>query len=183
MDCKAMLPKAEEIYQCMSCGHSSSYDELGILQIPAYAVNREKLLRELGNTEYLNSLVHMLKKIENIKYASPGYAIGKSKIQHNFSLLVLDSKNNNNPFIAADMAAAVSEDQSDEMQVISLFAKCMDAGILHRFLLSTKPVEEKAKSLAKAYGIHLVENITDESIPSVFELIKRVCEKDQLKDD
>jgi hypothetical protein len=177
-----MLPKAEEIYQCMSCEHISSYDDLGILQIPAYIVNREKLLSELGNTEYLNSLVHMLKKIENIKCASPGYAIGKSKIQHNFSLLILDDKNNNNPFIAADMVV-VSEDQSGEMQVISLFAKCMDAGISHRFLLSTKSVDEKAKSLAKAYGIQLFENITDESIPSIFEMIKRVCQKDPLKGD
>ena len=180
MDCKAMLPKAEEIYQCMSCGHSSSYDDLGILQIPAYVVNREKLAYGLGNAEYLNSLVQML-KAENIKYASPGYAIGKSKIQHNFSLLVLDDKNAS-PFIAADILIASEADQSEEMQVISLFAKCMDATILHKFLFSTKPIDENAKSLANAYGIHLFENIADDdSITSVFEMIRRVMPKTSIK--
>jgi hypothetical protein len=181
LDCKAILPEVERTYHCMDCGNNSSYEELSILQIPHYAVNQDKLPKEFGRREYLNLISSRL-VLDGIRNSIPGFAFGASNIQHSFSLVVFfDDKNNDDsdnggdsskPLIAAD---TIVEGQSAETQVLSLFAKCMDTGINHRFIFSERSVDEKTRSLAEAYSIKIIEDISKpQSLENALKMIKEI---------
>jgi hypothetical protein len=89
--------------------------------------------------------------VKGIDVLAPASLKGTSQIAQKFALVVYDK--DRVPILICDKA---DEYQSAETTILSLFAKSIDVGVKRLALLSSGELEEKAMTLASAYGIKVI---------------------------
>ena len=174
LECKAMLPNIDQEYICLKCGKLSNQDELDILQLYAYTINLQKLDEVLNYDNHLLSVVEELDRI-GIKSELSGSIVGSSKIEHTFALVAYNEKNL--PILVIDIIEN-NNNKTDEMLVLSFIAKCLDAKISNKILLTISGLKEGLRELININRIILVEaNTKDEAVLEVTQIITEIYNK------
>jgi hypothetical protein len=151
MSCKALLPGASEQYVCLGCGRQSKHNELTMLRLPICVVNMAKVADFAIGSEGLTRELSLALSVKGIDVLAPASLKGTSQIAQKFALVVYDK--DRVPILICDKA---DEYQSAETTILSLFAKSIDVGVKRLALLSSGELEEKAMTLASAYGIKVI---------------------------
>ena len=160
MSCNVLLPTVSEQYFCMGCGRKSERKELAILRMPIYVVDLEKLSEfSAGSDDFVNALTKDL-ELAGVRVIQDSTLKGASQVSQEFSLIVCNS--DGVPLFVCDRA---DKYQSAETAILSIFAKGIDVRIKQLGILTEERLEEKAASLASAYGITIM-TINQEDLKS-----------------
>ena len=125
-----------------------------------------------------------------IKSGISDSVVGMSQIHHTFDLVVYDSKNM--PKLIMDviessqqnvMKNAIgtintprSENDKQEMLVLSFIAKCIDTNISNKIILAIPRLKKNLKPLINYNGIILIESLTnDDAIIEAAHSIAQIC--------
>jgi hypothetical protein len=85
---------------------------------------------------------------------APAQMLGKSGVKHEFSLAVLTDSGS--PVVVTDAELSVKE--VDEMKVLKFYVKVFDVSPKKAILCVCPRLNERARGLAKEYGIIVLEN-------------------------
>lgn len=162
LQCNSILPSTEQYNGCLNCGKFSAQDDLHLLQLFTYTINPEKLLSIIDRNDYLDLLRARLTKT-GIKVSFPGTVTGSSMLEHQFDLVVSDDDQNGIPVLVGDfleLSASQDNDSTNgnaETLVLSFIGRCIDVKARNKVFMSFSKFSERAKILANAHGVHLVE--------------------------
>ena len=161
LQCNSILPSTEQYNGCLNCGKFSVQDDLHLLQLFAYTINPEKLLSIIDKNNYLDLIRERLTKT-GIKVSFPGTVTGSSNIEHQFDLVVFNDDQNGLPVLVGDfLELSVQENDSTngnaETLILSFIGRCIDIKARNKVFMSFSKFSERAKKLANAHGVHLVE--------------------------
>jgi uncharacterized secreted protein with C-terminal beta-propeller domain len=107
-------------------------------------------LESMGDFESLATTL-----IDEGKHAkAPAQMLGKSGVKHEFSLAVLTKSGS--PEVVTDTELSVKE--VDEMRVLKFYVKVFDVSPKKAILCVCPRLNERARSLAREYGIVVLEN-------------------------
>jgi hypothetical protein len=139
---------------------------LQLLQLFAYTINPEKLLSIIDKNDYLDLLRERLTKT-GIKVSFPGKVTGSSKLDHQFDLVVFDDEQNGIPVLVGDFLELSAQDNDStngiaETLVLSFIGRCIDIKARNKVFMSFSKFSERAKILANAHEVHLVEIRNDD---------------------
>ena len=166
LECKAMLSNIDQLYICLKCNRSSLNEELKIFQLFTYAINQQKLFEKLNDNNFMFFVVEELGRV-GIESKQLGSIIGTSKIEHTFSLIVYDDKNN--PFIVVDTIQFEEqnnnnnnriENEDDNTQILSFIGKCLDTRVSNKIILAIPALKQNIRELININKITLVESKT-----------------------
>ncbi|MEM2910248.1 MAG: hypothetical protein QXO01_04195 [Nitrososphaerota archaeon] len=153
-ECGNMTQNPTVLLQCWVCGELQTIDEAKYIEVNKYLLDHTK--RELLAKVTFN-LTPIIQRVSALGWvAKKNYGIrGKSGIEHNFTLALWPYEYGlkKTPDVVVDIHTGVVE----EIQVLGLYAKIIDTEIRNAMLTAVPMASEKAKALAKYYGIIIVE--------------------------
>lgn len=89
-----------------------------------------------------------------MKASAPALILGKSGVKHEFSFALLEDPGK--PVVVVDTELSVKE--VDEMKVLKFYVKVFDVSPSKAVLCVSPKLAERARSLAKEYGIVVLED-------------------------
>jgi hypothetical protein len=162
LECKAMLSNIDQQYVCLKCARSYSESEVKILRLFTYTVRIQKLDEKLSADNFLVSIIEELDKI-SIRSKQSETVTGKSGIKYTFPLVVFDDMDL--PFVVVDaiqlgeeyIYRGKGEGEEQETFVLSFIAKCLDAQISNKILITLPYLKENVRELININQIVLIE--------------------------
>jgi hypothetical protein len=154
-DCNAMLPEIDQLYGCLHCGKFSRQDEPQILHLFKYTIKSEKLSSVFDKSSYVSSIRDRLDKI-GIRSVFSDAITGSSSIMHTFDLIVYD-KQDSPQVVLHILKSQLNDSDDDEAKVLSLIGRCLDVNVSNKILISLSKLKDRAKILAGAYGVNVIE--------------------------
>ncbi|MEM4316151.1 MAG: hypothetical protein QXT66_07380 [Nitrososphaerota archaeon] len=147
-------------YTCTRCNNISAEEDLALSQGYRYVLNPEKSAFISNYTLDLRTLIETAESSGWV-VRTPATIQGNSGVAHTFAFLAHNPRSPPNEGLAIDVE--VSVDKVDQSKVLSLFSKALDAAIQSTALGVVGDIEERAKVLARSFGIHLVvgSNVAD----------------------
>ena len=173
LNCKALLPQAQDLYTCYSCCRSWKGGQLKELHLMKYNVDLEKLSKYFIEYDLLPLVAERLYKKHGLKAESPGKVKGLSKIEHTFDLLISHYESGE-PILVADLLVDGMDSNSAQggMRILAFYAKCLDANfatssIIKKVLVTQSELSNDARELAAAYGVRTVQSPDLENVVSL----------------
>lgn len=150
--CREMTASPKKTLICGGCGKAFSEDDAAVAEAYIYRVNPEKTSVIAMESMDLRPIIEKLRDMG--WEARPSASLkGKSGIEHQFFLVV--NGGNEGRRLAVDIT--MGEGVVDEVQILSFYAKALDAGVWQSILVAVPGVTDKARRLAEFYNIILVE--------------------------
>jgi hypothetical protein len=182
-ECNAMLPEIERLYGCLQCAKFSRQDELQILHLFKYNIKPEKLSAEFDKSSYVSSIKDRLDKI-GIRSVFSDAITGASSIMHTFDLVVYD-KQDRPLVVLLILESPLNGSDDDEATVLSLIGRCLDVNISNKILISSSKLKDRAKILAQAYGVNVIETSDhhdNHHLTTVVDTVTQLCNSTKNKD-
>ena len=172
LECKSLHSEIEQQYICLKCTKFFTKDELRLQQLFTFYVDQNKLSDIDKEYTSMSGLASELIKI-HIKTALPGYLMGASRIRHEFSLVVFDSKDT--PILVVEKIEQIQNDKDIETKILSFIAKCTDTKISSKILVVIPDLNEELKVLATTYGIIVIGSDTEEDASSrIYSTVREI---------
>jgi len=175
-NCKSMHQLAPQQYICLKCLNVSASQELEILQVYTYEVNKNALSRILEGDDLMNRISDSLLAL-GIKCRVYTVIKGSSNISHEFPLVMYDSKES--PLAVLDLLQIGQYESQEEdylkLYILSFFGKCVDINIKHRILVTPSDLPAEMKIWGDAYDLKIVEGKTYEEVrPQIIRIISQL---------
>jgi len=178
LNCKALLPQAQDLFTCYSCCKSWNEGQLKELHLMKYNVDLEKLSKYFVEYDLLPLVAEQLYKKHGLKAESPGKVKGLSKIEHTFDLLVSHYENGE-PMLVADLFVDGMDGDTAQggMRILAFYAKCLDSNfatssIIKKILVTQSELGDDARELAAAYGVRTVQSPgADNMVSLILEML------------
>ncbi|MCS7115786.1 MAG: hypothetical protein RMJ15_02090 [Nitrososphaerota archaeon] len=156
LDCRNPFPTPKARYMCNN-GHTFDENELALFQVKAYRLNPAgRTLLEKATLD-LESILQVLVD-KGWLVESPVVIRGRAGVDHEFSFAVWTSKNDwegKPPDIVGELV--FSEGEADPTVILAFWAKSYDVEAKEKIILAVPGLDEKAKTLARGYGMHVIE--------------------------
>lgn len=155
--CGGFYPTPEKHYTCDN-GHSFEEQNLAIKEVKAYRLNPAKhalVERELIDFE---SILEEMRKA-GWPVEAPAKIKGESGVHHEFVFAVWmddEALKGESPDLVADLYT--EEKEIDSIAPLAFQAKAMDVHSKEKVLIAMPGLDERAKLLAKSFGITVVES-------------------------
>jgi hypothetical protein len=170
--CSVLLPTVARSYQCFECGKASEEEELNIVRLPTYTVNREGIVNAIDQSTDLDATAKELEKL-GIKAIPNGSITGLSRINHTFALIIYDKRDL--PLMVVEIIGSNSE---AEQSLLSFIARCNDAKILDKVLIARRSLNPNLKELAEINSVKVVESDNNDAVPAaLLDVIKQAIHK------
>jgi hypothetical protein len=167
-----LLPTVARSYQCFECGKASEEEELNIVRLPTYTVNREGIVNAIDQSTDLDATAKELEKL-GIKAIPNGSITGLSRISHTFALIIYDKRDL--PLMVVEIIGSNSE---AEQSLLSFIARCNDAKILDKVLIVRRSLNPNLKELAEINSVKVVESDNNDAVPAaLLDVIKQAIHK------
>lgn len=169
-DCKYMTPNPTQILQCWSCGEIQEVDSAKFVELYTYNLNPdaqatiEKLTIDfMPIINRMSKLGWVVRKDFKIK--------GRSGVEHIFTLAAwpYEDVSKTKPSIVVDLHIGIA----NENNVLSVYAKSIDTNIKNVIFAVVPSMNDKARALANAYGIVIIEA---NDIGSMLDILTNVME-------
>ncbi|BBE42032.1 hypothetical protein [Conexivisphaera calida] len=155
LECQAIFPTPRAMYTCEN-GHRFDEGELALLPVKAYRPTPEgrALLEKM--TVNLEEELRILREM-GWHVEAPAKVPGRSGIAQEFSFAGWrdGDRTRDPPDIAGELI--ISDNAVDSAAMLTFWAKSMDTRAKHTIFMSIPGLSEEAKTLAKSYGINVVE--------------------------
>ena len=175
-ECNAMLPEIEQLYGCLHCGKFSSQNEPQILHLFKYDIKPEKLSAVFDKSRYMSSIMDRLDKI-GIRSVFSDTITGSSSIVHTFDLVVYDKQDR--PLVVLHiLESPLNGINDDEASVLSFLGRCLDVNVSNKILISLSKLKERAKILAGAHGVNVIETSDQHNnyhLTKVVDTVTQLC--------
>ncbi|MCS7135888.1 MAG: hypothetical protein RMJ14_05230 [Nitrososphaerota archaeon] len=153
-DCGNITQNPIILLKCWTCEEQQTIDEAKYMDVSTYTLDYTK--RELL-AKFTFNLAPIVQRVSALGWvAKKDYKIkGRSGIEHTFTLALWPYEHSlrETPNIVVDIHMDITE----EVHVLAFYAKIIDTGIRNAILAVVPRMNEKAKALAKYYGITVVE--------------------------
>jgi hypothetical protein len=183
--CGAISSTPKQLYKCEN-EHTLNESELIFYEIKAYELNPNK--RTFIEKMYID-FKPLLKEISNMGWyvRSPAIIPSQSGIEHEFTfaLWAPEKRGEGPPDIVIDLYT--SNEEVAPTIVLAFQAKTMDIQAIEKVLIVMPKLNEKAKVLAKSYGISFIEaeassEIVKKTNSLLLSMVKKM-EKESLEEE
>ena len=182
-ECNAMLPEVEQLYGCLHCGKFSRQNEPQILHLYKYTIKSEKLSAVFDKSGYVSSIKDRLDKI-GIRSVFSDAVTGSSSIMHTFDLVVYDNLDRPQVLLHI-LESPLNGINDDEATVLLFIGRCLDVNVSNKILISLSKLKDRAKILASAYGVNVIETSDqhdDHHLTKVVDTVTQLCNTPKNKD-
>jgi hypothetical protein len=155
-NCKSTHQVAPEQYICLKCLNIHESQDLKIMQIHAYSLNKSRLSQFLKGDDFLNRISRDL-LASGITCKTNANVKGNSNTIYEFPLAVYNGKES--PFIVLDILRGQYVDEQEEylkLSILSFFGKCSDMNLRNGILVTFTVLPDEIKSFGEAYGLKII---------------------------
>ncbi|MBO3770006.1 MAG: hypothetical protein QXS51_03620 [Thermoproteota archaeon] len=167
---------------CSRCEKNYREEDYNPFEVYGYSVNEER--KEIIEIETLD-LGSVVKNLRSAfwEVKTSVFLSGKSGLEHPFTMVAYRPGTDRASEETRIIVDIFFEDKSiNEIPVISFFSKILDVEVKHAILLAVPSANDKAKELAKSYGISVFEcGKMDEVADTLWNAIRPIVEEEASK--
>ncbi|MEM2321410.1 MAG: hypothetical protein QXS79_05990 [Candidatus Bathyarchaeia archaeon] len=152
LSCKSAFSDPKVEYLCSS-GHVFGENDLVVYSVMAFKVNPEKRVLIERLTFDIEVILKPIRDV-GLTVKAPVTLYGRSGIKHDFSFAVWHS-DDAPPIIVGSLY--LSDKAASAADVMALWAKATDVGILHKIMVTPSGIDEGSRDLAETYNMKVVE--------------------------
>ncbi|MCX8171700.1 MAG: hypothetical protein N3E47_07055 [Candidatus Bathyarchaeota archaeon] len=157
LGCRSVFSSPKIEHLC-SNGHSFGGSDLTIQVVRAFKFNPEKsflLERLIFDLEVIFKPL----RSEGLIVESPAEVYGETGVKHDFSFAIWDGVDGRSSGLPPVIVGSThtSESVVTAVDVLAFWAKAVDAGAKHKFMIALGGVDKGGRDLAEVYGIRIIE--------------------------
>ncbi|MEM0050067.1 MAG: hypothetical protein QW424_01860 [Candidatus Bathyarchaeia archaeon] len=178
LNCKSVFSDPKIEYLCDN-GHVFGENDLRIYNVMVFKVNPEKKFLidrlTLNIEDFLKPLID-----EGLSIKAPAVIYGRSGARHIFSFAIWRERD-----AAPSVVGHVHllERAVGAVDVLAFWAKATDANVEHKIIITFSGVDSDGRSLAKAYGLKIIEGRNEQDIfAEVRSYLKEILGARRLKE-